>query len=388
MGLVWMDNFSQYPLGQLPRGAWDGRSLPTVATQGRNGGQRVTWNQNAMVRGGGGNSTFYRAAYRVDNGGSIVIPFLAQQGFASNTLTSWHWLCGGSWNGFAYTGIVATQDGAVHAIRGGAFEAGPNSQNVFLIASSQPGVLPIQRGWFLLEVFIVWGTFGSVSVRINGQTAINVINVNTKSPEDYCAVVLGSGSCPLADFWPNRITEFGVGGFTRGAQYIGNTGWSGAIDYLTLFDADPGDIADMEIADLVPDGTGAVSESDITGTSPAATRWQSVADALTPDGDATTVTFRDTTAPDEDEYTLSGLPFVSGTIYGAQVSAIHRVAAPGYSSVALGLSDGTNVSYGPALFSRQRSFTTQASPAPERPAGGAWTVADFTNLRVRVKREV
>lgn len=390
MGLVWVDNFSQYPLGQLPNGPWAGRSLPTVATQGRNGGQRVTWNGNAMVRSGGGNSTFFRAAYRVDSGGGVLTPIMARVGNTSNTLTSWHWLCGGAWNGFAYTGLVLSEDGAIHAVRGGAFESGPNATNVLLLGSSPPGSVPLRRGWFLLEVFIVWATLGSVTVRVNGQTVLGLINVNTKSPEDYCSTVLGQAACPTVsdDLWPNAVTEFGMGGITRGAQYVTPQGWAGSIDFLALFDADPGDVADMAVADLLPNGDGAVSQSTITGTSPAATRWQSVDDALTPDGDATTVTFVDSTAPDEDEYTLTDLPFGSGVIYGAQVSAIHRVSSPGFSSASLGLSDGSNTRYAAPLFSRARSFAWQASPHPERPAGGAWTVGDFANLRVRVKREV
>lgn len=391
MGLVWVDNFSQYPLGQLPNGPWSGRSLPTVATQGRNGGQRLTWNSNAMARGGGGGGTFFRAAYRIDSSGGVLTPIVAKVGQPAGTLTSWHWLCGGSWNGFGYGGLVVTEDGAIHFANGGGFEGGGNTQNAVIRGSSAPGKVPIRRGWFLLEALIEWSIAGSVVVRINGETVLELYGIYTKSTEDYCALVLGYGSCPYpasAARWPEYITEFGLGGFTRGAQYVAPQGWVGSVDFLALFDADPGDIADMAVADLLPNGDGAVSQSTITGTSPAATRWQSVDDALSPDGDATTVTFVDSTAPDEDEYTLTDLPFGSGTIYGTQVSAIHRVSAPGFSSASLGLSDGSNTQYAAPLFSRARSFAWQASPLPERPAGGAWTVGDFVNLRVRVKREV
>jgi hypothetical protein len=387
MGMIWVDNFSQYPLGQLPVGVWSGRSLPTVATQGRNGGQRVTWSQNAMVRGGGG--SFWRAAYRIDSGGGVRTWRNAHGELPEGTLSSWHWLVGGSYLGYAYSGVVVTEDGAIHVVRGGGFEGGPNATLAEIVASSQPGVVPIRRGWFLLEVEFVWAILGRVVIRINGINVLTYIG-NTKSNEDFCVQILQAAACPLDSdlLWPNRVTELGVGGFTRGAAYMPRTGWTGSIDFIAAFDTDPGDIADMAVADLLPDGDGAVSESDITGTTPAATRWQSVDDALANDGEATTVTFTDTAAPAEDEYTLTAFPFGSATIYGVQQSAIHRVSSPGFATARLGVSDGTNVSYGGPLFSRARTFRWQASPTPEKPSGGAWAVGDLANLRLRVQREV
>lgn len=387
MALTWSDNFNSRPDGKLPDSIYGGGDLPNVGSGGRNGGKRVTWNQNALSIGGGG-SSFFRSAMRIDNGGNVVTPFMAGIGQPSNSLNSRYWLFGGAYLGFAYSGIVATEDGAIAAVNGGAFELGPNSTNVSLLGISEPGVVPIGRGWFLLEVFITWSATGTVRVRINGETVLLLLGVYTKSPEDYCVAILQQPACPLESplLWPNEVTEIGIGGFTRGGRAYGGVGWTGSIDFLAAFDEDTGDIADMAVSDLVPIGDGALSQSTITGTTPAATRWQSVSDALTPDGDQTTVTFS-APALGEDEYTLSAFPFASGTIYGVQGATTHRVSAPGYAAVSMGASDGVNAVYSQPILSRSRDFVLHGDIIPERPAGGAWTPADLSALRMRVKRE-
>lgn len=397
MAMLWVDDFRRYQPGTLPRGAWSGGSLPTLANVGRAGKQAIVWNKNAMIRGGGGSTVYVVAPYQVESGGRVFTSTVSEAGYPASTLTSAHWLVGCSWLGFAYCGLVATDDGAVHAVSGGAFENGPNSQDVSILGSSAAGVLPIGRGWFVLEFVATIAITGSIIVRINGQTVLQLTGVYTKCPGDYCVYVLKEPPCPLDSpfLWPNYADAVVIGGATRGGRYTnGLQGWRGAIDLVSQFNQ-AGTIdgstflGDLQVNDLLPTSDGGVSESTITGTAPAATRWQSVDDLLTPDGDTTSVTFARATAPDTDEYGLSDLGIdPAATIVGVQATAIARTSVPGFAGLRLALRDGGNTALAPAIIARTSTFKPLVAPLPERPGGGDWTVADLDAVALRVTREV
>lgn len=395
MALRWIEDFRQYQTGVMSRDVWSG-NLPTLSDSGRNGKRAANWNKNTMIRGGGGTTVYVVGGYKVESGGRVITSNVSEAGYTSSTLTSAHWLVGCAWNGFAYCGIVATEDGGIHVVSGGAFENGPSSQDVSIIGSSAPGALPLGRGWFVLEFLAVIGITGSVTVRINGKTVLNIAGVYTKNPGDYCEYVLRQPACPAESplLWPNYADSVVVGGGTRGGRYTsGLQGWTGAVDFLATFD-ERGTIdgstflGDIQVDDRLPSGNGATQESTITGSTPAATRWQSVDDALTPDGDVTSVTFfRDTLGLDE--YQLSALTIDSGaTIYGVQPSVIGRTSAPGFATAIVGARDGASTVDAVPILMRSPSFKYLASPLPLAPDGGDWTVAKVNAFNLRLKRGV
>lgn len=387
MSLTAADTFSTYPVdAPLPAGRWAVRDAPTVEAGGRNGGHYLAWDTNAIAFGGG---TFWRAAYQITTGGNIHTWRNTVAGFPTGTLPTWSWLCGGAWRGYAYAGLVVTEDGAIHVARGGGFEGGPNATNAEVVASSAAGVVPVGRGWFLLEAAFGWGVAGSVAVRINGVPVLSYSGP-TVSTEDYCTQILNATACPLESdsLWPAYVDAFGVGGFTRGAQAVRFGGWVGKLGLAALFSTDPGDVADMAVTDLIPTGAGAVSQSTIGGTTPAPTRWQSVDDALAPDDGATFVTFSSATTPAADEYTLPAFPYGAATIYGVQGAGRHQVSHPGYSVARFGASDGSTVAWSAPLFSRTRTWQWHSAAIPTAPDGGTWTVADLAGVRLRVERAV
>ncbi|MES2524030.1 MAG: hypothetical protein V4617_15090 [Gemmatimonadota bacterium] len=390
MELQWAEPFTTYGgIGAtVGAGLWRG-SLPGLVSGGRFGGPRVRWDRHSMSRGGGGPAFTVSLAIKLE--GSPVQAFRltdTRLGLA-NTLTSKNWIVGCAWNGFAYCGLVVSNDGAVHFVRGGAFENGPNSQDVEVYASSGGGVFPF-TGWCLVQFHVVLGVAGTTTCRINGDVVLSS-NAYNKNPGDYCSYVLRQAACPLVsdNLWPDLATDIVIGGPTRGSIYGGGLGWTGYIDSVWAFDTtDLGDpySPDLRVDDLVPNGDGALSQSAIGGTSPAATRWQSLTDVAVPDDAATTVVFDDT-MPKTDEYTLANLPHADPTIYGVHAVAIARRGPFGTAQVRFGLNDGANTVNGGLARVRTPQFQSVGTGFPLAPDGGAWTLADVQALRLRIGRE-
>lgn len=383
-----LDGFLGYPAGPFAGGAYRVLGNPVITNAGRGGKPVLAMSQDGLIFSAGGNSSHFVLILKVDDGGSVISPLCNVRDYLPGVLTSSNWLVGGSMNGWPYSGLVVTADGSIHVHRGGAFAANANSLHSEIAASSAPGVVPIQRGWFLLEVIFVWHPiFGSASVRINNQLVLSYTG-GTVYPEPYCNVFPSPDCDNVA--WPSFITEGVIGRGTRGAFQF--HGWFGLIDFLGVrTPADTNDFLgeDLTVELLTPIADGAVSESTIVGTEiGVTTRWESVADGNDIDNDATAVRFTDTAAPAEDEYVMSPISGTPGDIYGVQVTSVHRVSSPGYSISRLGASDGTNLIKSAALFSRARDYLPQSAVLPTAPDGSAWSEAALTALRVRVEREV
>lgn len=383
--LNWSDDWRSYALGPLAGSPWLTSSQPSLVDSGRDGKRSVTWNSNGMYRPGGTNHIY--GVYRVDDGGSVLTPFNTVQGFLSDILTCSNWILGAAWNGWPYCGIVVSNDGAVHVHNGGAFARSPNSQDGSILVSSNAGVIPIGRGWFFIEAIFVWDdTNGRAIVRVNNQTVINYTG-NTVYPYPFCELILGIPT-PCGFTWPNA-NQVVIGKAARGAFPF--HGWTGSIDFLASFSpASDSDFigTDLRVDDLIVNGNGPTINSTISGTTPAATNWQSVDDFSANDGAVTTVSFDKDDVPELDEYELASFPYGAATIYGVQVAADLRTSSPGYADIQIGLTDGTNISDSPQRNIRSSIFNRFVAEAPLTPSGGTWDVAAVNSLRARFQRKV
>lgn len=383
--LEWIEDWRSYPVGPLTGAPWQTPVQPSLANSGRDGKRAVNWSSDGILRPG--SATLIAGCYRVDSGGNVITPLTTVQGFLPDILTCANWLMGGSWNGWPYCGIVATEDGALHVHRGGAFARGPGSQDTAIVASSAGGVVPIGRGWFFLETFFVWDEVsGRAIVRVNGETVINYLGPTTY-PYPFCELILGVSS-PCGAEWPTANAVV-IGNAARGGFSL--HGWTGAIDFLASFTpVDENDVigTDLRVDDLIPVANGDTVQSDIAGTSPAPTHWQSVDDGESNDGAVTTVSMHRDDVPLLDEYEVGAFPFGSGTIYGVQAVADARTSVPGYADIQLGLKGpmGTNDSSVRTI--RSNIFNRFAAASPEKPGGGAWDVAALADLQVRFQRKV
>lgn len=394
MGFQWVDSFVTYGGAGNPvtPGVWRG-VLPSLENGGRDGTPRARWNNHSMVHSGGGAGFVVSMAIKMEYSPVLIRTLSDRRNNIANTLTSKNWIVGCAWNGFAYFGVVATMDGALHLVGGGAFENGPNSQDVTLLASSYGGMLPF-RGWSLLTVKAQIGDPGTVFVYVNGRQVINYGGYN-KPPGDFCqyvrrSVLPCSGDDISEELWPNYVTDICIGGPTRGSQYAGNVGWTGYIDSVWGFDLGGtygGYLGDLKVETLSPNGAGAFSESIIAGTTPAPTRWQSVDDALTPDGEATGINFDDSVFPQKDEYTVGNMPQPDPEIFGVHALAIARRGAFGSAAMRLSLGDGVDTIHGGLLRVRAPQLRSIGYGFPLSPAGADWTLADVNALRLRLTRE-
>lgn len=394
MGFRWVDNFVGYggPGNPVIPGVWRG-SLPMLESGGRDGTPWVRWHNNSMLRRNTGAPGGFAIALalRLEYSPVIVGALADRRILIGSTLTSKNWIIGAAWNGFAYFGVVATMDGALHLVRGEAFGNGPSTQDVEFFGSSKSGVLPF-TGLSILEVRANVGNPGRVQVLVNGTPVLDVIDYN-KPVGNFCDYVGGIGGvCDRDDspnLWPNSVTDIVIGGPTRGSRFAGDVGWTGYIDSVWGFDNDGFDDIgrDLKVETLTTAADGAFADSIIIGDAPKPTRWESIEDALVPDHEDSAVMFDDSVFPQRDEYQMANLVTSDPEIFGVHALAISRRAQFGTAALRMSLHDGTNTVDGGLLRVQTPSYRSQGYGFPLAPDGGEWTLADVNNLRLRLARE-
>lgn len=288
---------------------------------------------------------------------------------AANIVTSNAFLLGFGYQGLAQVGVALAQDGSLHVVRGCALELSANSTASQKVASSSAGVMNF-TGWAYLEVKAVFGASPSVTVKVNGTTVITYTGPNTQ------------------DGLPSQVTQFYIGGGSLSGGAGVGIGWSGYVDDVYLFNgtgATNNNFAgDLAVDFLRPNGAGVVSDSTIMGTSPAATRWQSVDDVVI-DGNTTYVQFADEDTADS--YTHEDLPYTTATIVGVQGVIAARKDDAGL--VALCHTTRVNSADldGPNRYPAGNDYDLFLTPF-DASADGAWTLEKVQDSEFGVKRVV
>jgi hypothetical protein len=422
------DDFSGYAVGGVPQGTWVG-NLPTVATVGRNGAKAIAKGPLQWLRSDRQARTPFAQGVivlRVDDAGGYVSVINAKVGNGVDTVTMRHMLIGFGINNVCHVGVCASADGALHLVRGSAFDYDLNnrrwswepdcpmsrllpcpavyldSPTTALVASSPPGTIPIGRGWFVLE--LVAGS--PTRVYVNGQLVIDhpflVRSVVAYPAYTKCCQEKLIEFPPDSGFYVPRgptyvsnlvlqsIEWVGVGGGSVGTERAGAVnGWSGRIAGVGIFAAEEtgnSSIGDLQVETLLASAESGAPISSITGTTPAPSRVASIDDFGTPDDAATTVTFTDTDAPGVDAYNTSGLSIAGdANVYAVQVASRARASTPGYVVPRFGVTVGAGTGDESGATFRGSQFR-YAARGLARPGGGEWTPADLTAMDLRIGR--
>jgi len=163
------------------------------------------------------------------------------------------------------------------------------------LAASQYGASPLYV-WQYLEIKTrIHDTLGFVEVRLNGQTIINLTNIDTRNGGSgyFNTLYFGSSSGPICAV----IDDL----------YVCDTTGTANNDFL----------GDVRVVKLLPSANGSVNNFIPS----AGSNFQCV-DELLNDGDTTTVT--SSVAGDIDLYQVSDLTVTPSNIYGVQLESIAR----------------------------------------------------------------
>jgi hypothetical protein len=301
MALIFCDSFDHYSASSSAFKYDTG--IPPVSASGRRGtqGLNFTDNTSGIVRNiGAQTQVVMMAAFYLTYTDYQSVGNKHNGQIVDNICTSRAFLLGLGYQGIAQMGIAAAQDGSLHVIRGAALDLNANSTASQLVASSVPGAIKFNQ-WVHIAAKV---TPTTCVVRVNNVEVINatVSTIQNGLPSTFSQVLMHGGT-------------FGQ---------LAGAGWAGRVDDLVVLNtsgaANNDFLGDVRVDYLKPNGSGYVSDSVIGGSSPAATRWQSVDDVVS-DGDATFVELEE--VGDKDSYAHENLLFDSATVFAVQ----HIIAA-------------------------------------------------------------
>lgn len=371
MSLVYCDSFDHYQSAESYL-KWDIGSAP-VANVGRRGTQGLNWNKGGIARNIGNQTTAIIGMAVFAASSDLDTISVKHNGTpVANTLTSKCYLFGLGYQGVSQIGVAFTNDGALHIVRGGAFDLSSSEGGVNILASTAAGVLPL-TGWAFVEgkFIAATGGTGTAIVRVNGQVVLNQTAVQTTRP---------TGGLPAL------YTQLFIGGPSFGG--LEGAGWAGRIDDLYVFNAagttNNDFIGDVRVEYRKPNGAGNASDSTIQGSTPAPTRWQSVDDQL-PDGEVTYVSLE--AIDDADSYAHEDLPFDEADVYAVQHVAAARKSDAGLTAIKATQRVNSLDDQGPERYPAGGEFAYQLTPFDES-ADGAWTLAKFNDSEFGVQRVV
>lgn len=366
MSLIFCDSFDHYlaedgvyKYDRLTRG-----TVP-IASVGRRGTKGLAWSKHGLSRNIGSQTAVVAGmAVRVTSTDYVSTLNKHISVSFTNLCTSSAFLMGLGYQGIAQMGIAVASDGSLHAIRGAALDLGANSLDSQLMASSSPGAMPFNQYAFL-EMKV---NTGAVVVRVNGVEVIN---------ETVSMVQEGM---------PSTFTQFYLGGGSFSGDTAGVLGWTGSIDDLYVLNTSGSTnndfLGDVRVDYKKPNGVGNSSMSVIGGTTPAATRWQSVDDQEA-DGTATYVTFE--ADDDADSYQHEDILYDSAVVFAVQGVAAVRKDDSGLSAIRHTQRVNTLDAEGPKRYPAGGEFAYQLTPFDES-ADGAWTLEKFNDSEFGVKR--
>ena len=216
--------------------------------------------------------------------------------------------------------------------------------------------------WAYVEIkAVIHDTAGSIVVKVNGVTVINVSGVDTRN-----------GGTPKVD-----AILFGNG---RG----NNSNYDFYIDDIYVLD-DSGSLnndflGDVRVACIRPDGAG----NSTQWTPSAGSNWQNVDDEE-PNDD--TDYNSEGTAGDKDLYTLTALPTSAGSVAGIREITRHRKDDAGAATIRQLIRTGSTDYEGSDVVVGDNYTYAQAIRETNPNTSAAWTESEINGLEAGVKRQ-
>lgn len=206
----------------------------------------------------------------------------------------------------------------------------------------------------------IHGSTGSVEVKVNGATDINITGANTQN----------GGTAAV-----NTLRLFYSGtavGTTMDIDdlYVCDTAGSVNNDFL----------GDVRVEALLPNGNG--NSSQLVGSDSNSTDNYLLVDEAAPNGDTDYV--ESSTVSDKDTYAFGNLTSTSGTVLGVQVLPYARKTDAGTRSIkSVARLSGTEEDSADKTLSTSYAYLKDIRET--KPGGGAWSISDVNSAEFGVK---
>lgn len=218
--------------------------------------------------------------------------------------------------------------------------------------------------FYFLELKVLFDpSVGTVQLKINGTTEINLTGQNTRAS---------------ANSYANQVAL---------GQVTGAGNEAATIDYDDLYVCDTSGgsptndfLGDVRVEARFPNGNGATS--NLVGSDSNSTDNYLLVDESTPNSDTDYV--ESSTVGDKDTYTFQDLTSASGTVFGVQINPYARKTDAGTRSIkSVARLSATEVD------SADKTLSTSYGYLPDiretKPGGGAWSISDVNSAEFGVK---
>lgn len=232
-----------------------------------------------------------------------------------------------------------------------------NSHSSPTILGYYPWTPSLYPTWYFIEMKATCDdTTGSVEVRIDGATVINLTGVDTKNGGAgvFNRLVLGNAEFSSDD--NNAVID--------DLYLLDNSGGSPTNDFL----------GDCRVEVILPNGNG--NSSQFVGSDSDSTDNYLLVDDASPDDDTTYV--ESATVGNKDTYAYNDLVVTTGTVYGVQILPYARKSDAGTRKFCtVTRLSGTEVDSADQTLSTTYNYFPVVQEA--KPGGGVWTIADVNN---------
>jgi hypothetical protein len=263
----------------------------------------------------------------------------------------------------------ATNTGAIKVDRWGGDPADP-------LAQTAPDLLRIGTWYHFGWKVLVHPTAGSVEVRLNGETLINLSGIPT---------INNTGGGSGLPYWSGTV----------GAFHVGQTANNIVFDDLVVMDGVDDGLNDprlpggggfdkflgaVEIVVKRPNGIGSSAEWT---PAPAGANWMNV-DDIEPDGDTSVNSAAATANGATDLFAMEDL-LVTQDVVGAQSLICCRKIEEGFAAVSRVVKDGGTTTVGDPFYLPD-SYSYLITPEPTLPDGSLWTRARWNAIEYGYRR--
>lgn len=348
MALEYFDGFDDYSVAQASR-YWTNVNTTsvTIAANGRNGGDSFRISGNGFA---GFSRTLSSAFATVSVGFALRTNGLAGPTTGTSNIVNFQ---DGTGGGTQVT-ISVNPTGNIVAFRG-------NGNGTVLGTSAL--ALSTNVFYYIEAAVTINNTTGSVTVKVNGTTYLNLTGINTRST--------ANNSCNAVTFG-NNITFQNSSGLCQG----------NIVDYDDLYIDNAGTLyGDSRVESLLPNANGATNAWTANG---AASNWQCV-DQNPADDDTTYVS--SAAAGNIDQYTYPALPTGTGVVRAVMTVPIARDDSAGTTTLASVYYVAATVFLG--ANNNISSTTYNAYPdiqALNPNTSAAWSISDVNGAQFGVKR--